>query len=54
MPSHFVQTNNNIREACNLFDLIVKFRTQQYVPMVYISRVDLLPKLRLGSQSICG
>ena len=30
------------------FDLIVKFRAQQYLLVVYISRVDLLPKPKEG------
>ena len=41
---HVVQTSNNIRRTCKSFDLMVKFLAQQYLPVVYVSRVDLLPK----------
>ena len=47
-PGHVVQTYNNIRQTCKFFDLIVKFRAQQYLPVVYVSRVDLLPKPKEG------
>ena len=40
---------SNIQQyLCRFCDLIVKFRAQQYLPVVYVSRVDLLPKLKEG------
>ena len=47
-PGHIVQTYNNICQTCRFCDLIMKFRAQQYLPVVYVSRVDLLPKLKKG------
>ena len=47
-PGHVVQTYNNIRQTCKFFDLTMKFRAQQYLPVVNVSRVDLLPKPKEG------
>ena len=49
---HVVQTYSNIRQTCKFFDLIVKFRAQQYLPVVYVSRVDLLPKPKEGKITV--
>ena len=46
--SHFVQTYNNIRQSCKFFELTVKFRAQQYLPVMYVLKVDLLPKPKEG------
>ena len=45
---HVVQTYNNICQSCKFFDLTVKFHAQQYLPVMYASRVDLLPKPKEG------
>ena len=47
-PGHVVQTYNNICQTCKFSDLIVKFRAQQYLPVVHVSRVGLLPKPKEG------
>ena len=51
-PGHVVQTYNNIRQTCKFFDLILKFRAQHYLPVVYVSRVDLLPKPKEGKITV--
>ena len=51
-PGHVVQTYNNIRQTCKFFDLIMKLRAQQYLPVVYVLRVDLLSKPKEGNITI--
>ena len=51
-PGHVVQTYSNIRQTCKFFDLIVKFHAKQYLPVVHVSRVDLLPKPKEGKITI--
>ena len=52
MPSRVVQTYNNICQTCKFFALTVKFRSQKYLPVVYVSRVDLLPKPKEGKITV--
>ena len=51
-PGHVVQTYNIICQTCKFFDLIVKSCAQQYLPVVYVSRVDLLPKPKEGKVTV--